>query len=347
MQTIALYPVNILHIIYVSVAILGILMVWGKPQYRGLMMLLALHTLAETLNIFEELNITRDFLLITPALQIALGPLYYLFAKNLINKNFNIKAHLFHFIPTCLALAFTTWWHWILVGAFISLVFYLFLTFRLLFGYRQLVQETTADVDNYGLSWLYKTLILITVIEVIDFIRLNLQWVLNIETLTNWYFISTFIGLGLTTYLLINALRQPKLYTRFENIEELNEKRTALNNEPDQLANAKSLFDEIEKHLNNSKAFLTSKYSLRTLSESLGLSEQMVSWAINTGGNITFSDLINQKRIDEVKLGLANKNNTKNILNIAFDAGFNSKSSFNGVFKRLVGKTPTQYIKSL
>ncbi|MBT8190072.1 MAG: helix-turn-helix domain-containing protein [Bacteroidia bacterium] len=35
------------------------------------------------------------------------------------------------------------------------------------------------------------------------------------------------------------------------------------------------------------------------------------------------------------------------ILGIALDSGFNSKASFNRVFKKKAGMTPSQYLKSL
>ena len=59
MTEITLYPVNILHIIYATLAIVGVLLVFAKPQFKALMALMLLHAFAETLNIFEDLNITR------------------------------------------------------------------------------------------------------------------------------------------------------------------------------------------------------------------------------------------------------------------------------------------------
>lgn len=347
MTLISLYPVNILHIIYATISVVGILMVLGKPQFKGLLMLLALHAIAETLNIFEDLNITREYLLVTPALQLALGPLYYLFTKNLIYRDFSAKAHLVHLIPTCIAIAFTQWWPTLLSIAFVILAIYLVLTFRLIVYYRTLIKETTADHDEFALTWLFNTFILISVIEVFDFIRLNLQLVVNIDILVNWYFVNTLIGLLLTAYLLINAMRQPLLYSNFAEIEVLEEQKRRLAKSKKDDEQAALIFNEIEKHLTESRRYLQAKYSLRELANELGLSEQLTSWSINTYGKINFSDYINQKRINEVKRQLTEKNRDDNILNIAFNAGFNSKSTFNAVFKKNTGITPSQYIKSL
>jgi len=65
---------------------------------------------------------------------------------------------------------------------------------------------------------------------------------------------------------------------------------------------------------------------------------------INTRLQQNFFDFINHYRIEKVKKDLADpqKKNLK-VLAIAFDAGFNSKSSFNAIFKRHTNLTPSEY----
>ncbi|KMT66643.1 hypothetical protein XM47_00450 [Catenovulum maritimum] len=321
-------------------------MVMGKPQYKGLVMLLALHSL-EFINIIEELNITRQYWLVTPAMQVALGPLYYLLVKNMIYRDFRVKAHLIHLMPAVIAIAFTPWWPQVLAIAYISLAIYLVMSFRLLWRYRVYLKETTVDYDGYALGWLFNTLTVVSVIEIVDFTRLNLQLVLDIEVLVHWYFISTFIALSLTSYLIINAIRQPELYNSFEDMESISLKKEKLEQADKEHQQAKVIFADIENYLTNSQSFLQAKYSLRDLSQSLGLSEQLVSWTINKGGDINFSDYINGKRINVVKAKLQEQKQAANILAIAFDAGFSSKSTFNAVFKKQTNLTPSEYIKSL
>jgi AraC-like DNA-binding protein len=56
--------------------------------------------------------------------------------------------------------------------------------------------------------------------------------------------------------------------------------------------------------------------------------------------------LVNTYRVEEVKKRLASlQDKDKTILNIAFDAGFNTKTSFNRVFKKFTRMTPSQYRK--
>ena len=55
-----------------------------------------------------------------------------------------------------------------------------------------------------------------------------------------------------------------------------------------------------------------------------------------------FNDFINEYRIEELKKLLNDpKNNNFTLLSLAFEAGFNSKASFNRAVKKLTGKSPS------
>jgi AraC-like DNA-binding protein len=84
--------------------------------------------------------------------------------------------------------------------------------------------------------------------------------------------------------------------------------------------------------------------SLQSLSEGLSIPSYQLSWIINKKMNVTFSRLVNSYRVEDVKKRLASYQEAdKTILDIAFDAGFNTKTSFNRVFKKLTRMTPSQY----
>ena len=346
--SITLAPVNILHIIYATMTVFGCLLIFGKHQYKALGLLLIAHFIQEIFNIFEELNITRGYLLVTPAIQLALGPLYYLFAKNLIYGNLDVKKHLIHLLPAVVALAFTVWWPMVLKVAFAVLLIYFYLTFRLLRHYHRVLAEVTADDDNHALHWLIRTFAIVGVVEFVDFIRLNIQLQLGFDLYTNWYFVSELFSLTVTTYLVLKAIRQPLLFAGFYEFEpilgtNIKVKDTTADDDAEQ---ARIIFSDINEHLQQSLGYRQEKYSLRQLAGEMGLSEQMTSWSINQGGKLSFSDYINAMRIDEVKLALLEDSGDKNILEIAFNAGFSSKSTFNAVFKRHLGITPSQYLKN-
>ena len=260
-----------------------------------------------------------------------------------------MKRNLVHLLPAFIGLGFTTWWPELLKVAFALLVIYFFLTFRLLSHYHRVLAEITADCDTYALDWMTRTLVVVGIIEFVDFIRLNVQLELSYDAFTNWYFVSELLSMAITIYLVLNALRQPQLFAGFAESEKIvNTKQNAENNaQTSELDQARTIFVDISRHFEQSQAYRQAKYSLRQLADEMGLSEQMISWSINQGGGLSFSDYVNSLRIEAVKQSFLDAPEQRNILQTALDAGFSSKSTFNAVFKRNLGVTPSQYLKSI
>lgn len=76
-----------------------------------------------------------------------------------------------------------------------------------------------------------------------------------------------------------------------------------------------------------------------------GYPEYLVSAVINRRFGGTFWDYINRLRVEAVRARLADRDDARTILDIAYDCGFTSKSTFNAAFKRQVGETPSSYRK--
>jgi AraC-like DNA-binding protein len=86
--------------------------------------------------------------------------------------------------------------------------------------------------------------------------------------------------------------------------------------------------------------------TLPILAERLGCKRNELSRIINAGGSQSFHDFLNGLRVEEVRRKLeAGGDETRNLLSLAFDAGFRSKSTFNEAFKRCLGSTPSHYRK--
>jgi len=98
--------------------------------------------------------------------------------------------------------------------------------------------------------------------------------------------------------------------------------------------------------MKNAKPYLEPKLSLSALADELKISVNHLSQVINQYEEKNFFDFVNTYRVEEFKKrALDPANSNYSILAIALDSGFNSKSSFNNVFKKLVGVTPSQYMK--
>ena len=114
----------------------------------------------------------------------------------------------------------------------------------------------------------------------------------------------------------------------------------------------KDLVDEylerLLSYMEETKPFLESKITLPQLAEKLDLHHNYLSQIINEKLGKNFYDFVNQYRVDEFKRRLSN-NEAKNLtlLAVAYDSGFSSKSSFNEVFKKFTGVTPSRYAREL
>jgi AraC-like DNA-binding protein len=111
------------------------------------------------------------------------------------------------------------------------------------------------------------------------------------------------------------------------------------------------LADEIAKKVTYlcelEKIYRDPGLSVHSLSERLDIPAYQLSWILNERMNQTFSVLVNTYRTNEVKKRLAStEDSDETILNIALEAGFNTKTSFNRVFKKFTGMTPSQFRES-
>ncbi len=100
--------------------------------------------------------------------------------------------------------------------------------------------------------------------------------------------------------------------------------------------------------MNDKKPYLEPKLTLGSLAQSIGLSANHLSQVINQFEGVNFHDFVNKYRVEEFKNLASDPHRSHfSILALALDAGFNSKSAFNMVFKKHTDKTPSQYIKEL
>jgi AraC-like DNA-binding protein len=84
--------------------------------------------------------------------------------------------------------------------------------------------------------------------------------------------------------------------------------------------------------------------TLPDLAERLGTTPHKLSEVLNSELSQTFYDFVNSYRVEDVRRRLAKSDSrNQNLLTLAMDAGFASKSTFNQVFKKQTGQTPSAY----
>ena len=108
----------------------------------------------------------------------------------------------------------------------------------------------------------------------------------------------------------------------------------------------KNKVENIKNDISNKKIFLDPNLSLQLVAKKYSLNESYLSQIFNKESEINFPTFINKLRVEESKKLLINTNyKAYDIISIALEAGFNSKSVFYNAFKKETGLTPTQYRK--
>ena len=101
------------------------------------------------------------------------------------------------------------------------------------------------------------------------------------------------------------------------------------------------------QYLEQEKPYLNKNLTIGELAESIDVPTYQLSQLINDQLGKSFFELINSYRVEEVKKRFFDpKYSNLTLLGIAMECGFNSKASFNRIFKQLTLQTPTEYIKT-
>jgi len=108
------------------------------------------------------------------------------------------------------------------------------------------------------------------------------------------------------------------------------------------------LKEQLMRLLDQEKIYKESDINLGALAERLNTTRHNASQVINEHFNISFHELINKYRIREAKK-ILNQNHQKNlnIIDIAYEVGYNNKVTFNKAFKKETNLTPSQFQKTV
>lgn len=291
------------------------------------------------------------------------GPLLYFYTRSLINDNFRFNTrHLLHFIPFGIHFIFMFFkFHMygtetkqmlllnhtvisqettaILMGlVHLSILIYTVAALKIIFDYRIKIKESFSSVDSINMSWMVFVLSGFSIkwiFDVIYFIQTDIfQTSGDIPLYVSRISLFLFINI-----MIFKGLRYPGIFSGL--VPERSTKKPFL---------SKSLQDEYLKKLidcmENEKPYLDPDINLMDLSEKTAIPYRSLSEVINNVIGKNFYDFINSYRIKESQRLLSEKSaDQKTILEIIYEVGYNSKSSFNNAFKKFTGMTPTEYKK--
>ncbi len=105
-----------------------------------------------------------------------------------------------------------------------------------------------------------------------------------------------------------------------------------------------ALIDRLLHYMDAEKPYLDPELTLSGLALRVGMGRSLLSQVINEGVGDNFYNFVNRYRVEQVKRFMADPTMQHfSLLGLALEAGFKSKSTFNLIFKRFTGLTPSEY----
>ena len=284
-------------------------------------------------------------------------PVLYFYVRSVCYSNFTLKTK--DWIHGFLFLSFLILFLTINHSKTIFLIFqiiseiqysgYMILIFLTLKQNKKFYLENYTNPENLSYQWLSQmiSVLLIAHIFVIakSLIRFsddtNLQLILNV--------IVSCIALLVSSYFVLKALYQPHLFRGIE----INEEPISVLIKKESKQLASEITPEIEERIKTLKTFMTeeepfldAELTIQNLALQIGFPSKELSTLINQHLGKHFFDFINEYRIQKAKSILKNPENKEvTVLEILYQVGFNSKSSFNTAFKKQCNITPIKYRK--
>lgn len=230
------------------------------------------------------------------------------------------------------------------LAIFPQLAFYIWLVVRRLIGYRTRLKDIYASTEKYELNWIAAIGLLAVIFWFAQFIEL----IFVLSERANFVLpgIFSFFSFVLFMVVTIWGLRlRPFLQPQpgeWSTQEPSNQKydKSALS-----ATDARRIEGKLRAAMEKHGLYRDPNLSLWKLSQHTGASPNYISQTLNEIVGQNFFDFVNGYRIEEAKSKLEHSDET--ILNIAYDVGFNSRSSFYTAFKKAVGETPSAHRKNV
>lgn len=276
------------------------------------------------------------------------GPFLYLFVQSLIYRDYRPqKNQLLHFAPVLLlslgSLSGLNLCPRIGSLLYVSIVIYLVLTIKSVVRYYKMVHATQSTDSSVNLGWILWMMIFFVVTLLFDLFQHFYNSIDLIGDITPVE-ISLLILVNGMFYL---GIRQPFLFKGIGQGDVRFAEEYRWINQPSSEHIPEKL-EQVSQFLSDSKIYTKSDLSLAGLARELALSPRQLSQLINRYAGKSFMDYINTFRIDYAKQRLQNPLDPgETIQEVMYASGFNSKSSFNTIFKSKTGKTPSQYKKTV
>ena len=335
-----------------------------------------LYSVNTLLSFLEIYNRTHSypfpaFIFVSSPFLLLHGPAIWMYVKSLTDQHFSLKPiYLLHLVPFFVCLIdftlrfyiissaerieiyesesfkqFTDYPIMIIAMALSSLIYFSW-SALMVRKYNKNIKGYFSETKSYDLSWLRIVMVSSAVVYTIIYSSFLIDLVFPVASF-RWMHQASFV-LG-SVYLIVLGFfghRQGNLFTDKPISVDL-QKSTPLSNKNNSIDKIENDFiHSLLKCMNEKKPHLDPEITLSSLADLTSVSPEYLSKMINNQLGKNFYDFINHYRIEEFKTRCSlpeNKNFT--LISIAFDCGFNSKATFNRVFKNATGETPGDYAR--
>ncbi|NMH87676.1 helix-turn-helix domain-containing protein [Flavivirga algicola] len=304
------------------------------------------------------------------AFSLLYGPLLYFYFKSITQHYKFKKIDLLHFVPTLFLLAFIipvyslssqekvkmilsiytpykSHGTIIFISKIISLVVYAFLIGRLLRFSKQNSDKAKVVNTQKKDKW-KRTIYRIHIAYIISYIIYGISAFGAFGNLSSFiYHIQIGAMAIMIIYIAFMAYVRPGIFEHentLQNHEGLLEKyqKSGLTN-----ALSQELKENLIKLFVEDKIYKENNINLEILSQRLNTTRHNTSQIINEHFNINFFELINKFRIKEaINILKEDVHGSLNIIDIAYEVGYNNKVTFNKAFKKETSLTPSEFIDS-
>ncbi|MDR6919721.1 helix-turn-helix domain-containing protein [Chryseobacterium sp. 2987] len=229
---------------------------------------------------------------------------------------------------------------------------YIISVFRVLRKSKKLYLENHAGKSISSYNWLFQFTIVLTILYTVALLK-------NIFKFSDYPHISEWIKMGLLVsslfifcWYLFKALNNPGLFRNVDSKQKLVSELVSEEKIHEQSTiNEREYSEEIsnlKKYMVERKPYLNSSLTIQDISDEIKIPVRDLSLLINHQLGQHFYDFVNAYRIESAMNILKDETKSRvTILEILYEVGFNSKSSFNTAFKKHTGNTPTSYRKNL
>ena len=232
----------------------------------------------------------------------------------------------------------------------IQLLVYIIACFVTVNKYRRVLLENFSNANLFHYKWLFQLIFIFAVESFLASLK-NLFMFMEIDLAYRYLMLlMSLLLLGYICWMVFRAMRTPELFRGIDSKLQPVSRMVKANGHPEAIKPGQSDLETGKKvallnsFMAESEPYLDPSLSIYNLSKQINIPPKDLSLLINHDLNQHFFDFVNGFRVRKAMEILKDPNKKElTVLEILYEVGFNSKSSFNTAFKKLTRLTPTEY----